>query len=152
MAGANGQPDRDSTPDYAVIDACAFHEWPAATSLLGYLPEGWRTMVLAEGERSAPLDLKSVWRYVHPLGGKAEASQQARGPPTAPANSPHAAAPEGESSQPAAGKEPAVGPSNAFQKRVSSCHSTDEAESRWRITEASSGVTLSRSASGVFTS
>jgi predicted TIM-barrel fold metal-dependent hydrolase len=61
----------EPTLEFPVIDAGAFHEWSASRELLPHMPEGWRMLVVMEGERPAPLDLKSTWRYKHPLGGKA---------------------------------------------------------------------------------
>jgi predicted TIM-barrel fold metal-dependent hydrolase len=57
--------------DLPVIDACAFHDWASSRDLLPYLSDGWQTLVLGEGERPAPLDLKSVWRFTDPRGGRA---------------------------------------------------------------------------------
>jgi uncharacterized protein len=62
----------------AAIDGCVFHEWPGPHALAPYLPEGWRRMLMRDGN---PINPGSIWRYTHPRGEQDVAALPASGPP-----------------------------------------------------------------------
>src|SRR5437016_2360609 len=57
-----------------VVDACVFHEWPGPLALAPYMREGWREMVVREGDPGGPVSFSCAWLYQHPRSGYAASS------------------------------------------------------------------------------
>lgn len=57
----------------ALVDGCAFPEWPETASLADYLESGWRDTILRPGDRGGELSAKSTWLYRSPLDEDASA-------------------------------------------------------------------------------
>lgn len=62
--------------DSAVIDACAFHEWASPLDLTPYTRDGWREMVIREGDPGGPLNFSCAWLYQHPTSSKARSTYE----------------------------------------------------------------------------
>src|SRR5262249_47343243 len=77
--GLAERPVRDARPiGIAAVDGCVFHEWPGPQALAPYLPEGWRRMLMRDGN---PINPGSIWRFTHPRGEQDVAALPASGPP-----------------------------------------------------------------------
>ncbi|MFT3866705.1 MAG: amidohydrolase family protein [Solirubrobacterales bacterium] len=63
------------------IDACAFHDWSTVSELAGYLPDGWREVIMRQGDPTGPLVIKSKWAHRNPLGDKAAWAYPEKGMP-----------------------------------------------------------------------
>lgn len=75
-------PQEGARPRYEgpVIDACVFHEWGPTSTLAEYMEPGWREVMLREGDRGGPINVRAQWLYRHPLGKRPD-SYPASGAP-----------------------------------------------------------------------
>jgi predicted TIM-barrel fold metal-dependent hydrolase len=64
-----------------LIDACAFHEWGPAATLMPYMSDGWRHAIRREGDYGGPMATTVRPIYQRPLGSKLESARPESGPP-----------------------------------------------------------------------
>lgn len=69
-----------SVPVGAIIDACAFHEWPSAHALGPHFSPAWREVLIRPHDHGGPVAFKTSNLYRNPLGDKLAAAYPASGP------------------------------------------------------------------------